>query len=89
MSLESVENAVVLAALTFIDISGALIGAAISIAIIIIIALSSKHIIARIPLDKLRLISGILLAITATPLIIYSSGLAYPQWLLWIIPPLG
>jgi hypothetical protein len=53
-----VENAVVLAALTFIDISGALIGAAISIAIIIIIALSSKHIIARIPLDKLRLISG-------------------------------
>ena len=53
VSLESVENATVLAALTFIDISGALIGAAISIAIIIIIAVSSKHIIARIPLDKL------------------------------------
>ena len=89
VSLESVENATVLAALTFIDISGALIGAAISIAMIIIIAVSSKHIIARIPLDKLRLISGILLAITATPLIIYSSGLSAPQWLHWIIPPLG
>jgi uncharacterized membrane protein len=89
VSLESVENATVLAALTFIDISGALIGAAISIAIIIIIAVSSKHIIARMPLDKLRLISGILLAITATPLIIYSSGVASPQWLHWIIPPLG
>ena len=58
VSLESVENATVLAALTFIDISGALVGAAISNAIIIIIAVSSKHIISRIPLDKLRLISG-------------------------------
>jgi uncharacterized membrane protein len=89
VSLESVENATVLAALTFIDISGALVGAAISITVIIIIASSSKHIIARIPLDKLRLISGILLTITATPLIIYSSGLSAPQWLHWIIPPLG
>jgi uncharacterized membrane protein len=88
VSLESVENATVLAALTFIDISGALIGVAISIAMIIIIAVRSKHIIARIPLDKLRLISGILLTITATPLIIYSSGLSAPQWLHWIIPPL-
>lgn len=83
------ENATVLAALTFVDISGALVGAAISITMIIIIAVSSKHIIARIPLDKLRLISGILLTITATPLIIYSSGLSAPQWLHWIIPPLG
>jgi len=83
------ENATVLAALTFIDISGALVGAAISIAIIIIIAVSSKHIIARIPQDKLRLISGILLVITTTPLIIYSSGVASPHWLHWIIPPLG
>ena len=70
-------------------ISGALIGAAISIGVFIVIAVNSKHILARIPLDKLRLISGILLAITATPLIIYSSGVASPQWLYWIIPPLG
>ena len=83
------ENATALAALTFIDISGALIGAAISIAVFIVIAVKSKHILARVPLDKLGLISGILLAITATPLLIYSSGLAAPAWLHWIIPPLG
>lgn len=88
VSLESVENATALAALTFIDISGALIGAAISITVFIVIALNSKHIFARIPLGKLKLISGTLLAITATPLIIYSSGLYAPQWLHWIIPPL-
>ncbi|MFZ0895058.1 MAG: hypothetical protein WAZ77_11190 [Candidatus Nitrosopolaris sp.] len=82
VSLYSVENATVLAALTFIDITGALIRAAIFIAMINIIAVNSKHILARIPLDKLRLISG-------TLLIIYSSGLAAPQWLHWIIPPLG
>ena len=46
-------------------ISGALIRAAISIGVFIVIAVNSKHILARIPLDKLRLISGILLAITA------------------------
>jgi len=84
-----VENATVLTALTFIDINGALIGAAISIAMIIIIVVSSKHIVPRIPPDKLGLISGTLLAITATPLIIYSSGIYAPQWLHWIIPPLG
>ena len=89
VSFESVENATALAALTFIDISGALIGAAISIAVFILIAVDSKHILASIPLDKLRLNSGILLVITATPLIIYASGLAYPQWLHWIIPPFG
>jgi molybdate/tungstate transport system permease protein len=43
-----------LAALTFIDISGALIGAAISIAVLIVIAVKSKHILATIPLDKLQ-----------------------------------
>jgi uncharacterized membrane protein len=88
VSLESVENATALAALTFIDISGALIGAAISVAVFIVIAVNSKHILVRIPLDKLKLISGTLLTITATPLLIYSSGLAAPTWLHWIIPPL-
>ena len=58
--MESVENATVLAALTFMDICGALIGAAISTSIIILITVSSKYIIARIPLNKLRLISGTL-----------------------------
>jgi putative Ca2+/H+ antiporter (TMEM165/GDT1 family) len=77
ISLESVENTTVLAALTFIDISGALIGAFIS-----------KRFLTRIPLKKLRLISGILLTITATPLIIYSADIHTPDWLHWIIPPL-
>ena len=88
VSLESVENATALAALTFIDISGALIGAAVSIAVFVAIAISSRHFIRKIPLTKLRLISGILLALTATPLIIYSSDIGAPVWLHWIIPPL-
>jgi uncharacterized membrane protein len=88
VSLESVENATVLAALTFIDISGAMIGAAISISVYIALALYSKHFLTRIPLRKLRLIGGILLTITATPLIVYSVGLPAPDWLHWIIPPL-
>ena len=88
VSLESVENATVLAALTLIDMSGALIGAIISIAAYIILAVNSKRFLARIPLRKLRLISGILLTITATPLLIYSTGLSTPHWLQWVIPPL-
>jgi hypothetical protein len=40
VSLESVENATVLAALTFIDISGALIGAFISISTYVVLALT-------------------------------------------------
>ena len=70
VSLESVENATVLAAFTFIDMSGALIGAFISIAAYIIFVVNSKQFLTRIPLTKLRLLSGILLTITATPLII-------------------
>ena len=81
VSLESVENATVLAALTFIDISGALIGAVISITTYIALAVNSKQFLTRIPLRKLRLISGILLTITATPLIIYSVGVPTPDWL--------
>jgi uncharacterized membrane protein len=88
VSLESVENAVVLAALTFVDISGALIGAFVSISAYIILAINSKRFLTRIPLKKLRLIAAILLTITATPLIIYSTGLSTPDWLHWIIPPL-
>ena len=88
VSLESVENAAVLAALTFIDISGALIGAFISISTYVALAIYSKRFLTRIPLKKLRLIAGILLIVTATPLIIYSIGLPAPDWLHWIIPPL-
>jgi uncharacterized membrane protein len=88
VSLESVENATVLAALTFIDISGALIGAFISISTYVVLAINSKRFLTRIPLKKLRLIAAILLTITATPLIIYSFAIHTPDWLHWIIPPL-
>ena len=88
VSLESVENATVLAALTFIDFSGALIGALISISTYVALAINSKRILTRIPLKKLRLIAAILLTITATPLIIYSAAIHTPDWLHWIIPPL-
>ena len=88
VSLESVENATVLAALTFIDISGALIGAFISISTYIALAINSKRFLTTIPLKKLRLVAAILLTITATPLIIYSTGTHTPDWLHWVIPPL-
>lgn len=88
VSLESVENATVLAALAFIDISGALMGAFISISTYVALAINSKRFLTRIPLKKLRLIAAILLTITATPLIIYSADIHTPDWLHWIIPPL-
>ena len=49
VSLESVENATVLAALTFIDMSGALIGAIISIAAYIILAVNSLQVASLCP----------------------------------------
>ena len=88
VSLESVENAAALAALTFIDISGAFVGAAISVSVFVALALASRRLMSRIPLAKLRLIAGCLLALTATPLLIYSLGLPAPDWLQWIIPRL-
>lgn len=88
VSLESVENATVLGALTFIDASGALIGAFISISTYVALAINSKRFLTRIPLKKLRLIAAILLTITATPLIIYSANIHTPDWLHWIIAPL-
>lgn len=88
VGLESVENATALAALTFVDVSGALVGAAISISVFAVIVLSSKHLLARIPLKKLKLISGSLLLLTATPLLVYSLGISAPSWFYWIIPPL-
>ncbi len=88
VSLESIENSSALASLTFVDISGALVGAFCAIGIFIILALR-RGFLERIPVAKLRLVSGILLAITATPLIFYSLGLPAPDWMRWIIPPLG
>jgi uncharacterized membrane protein len=88
VSLESIENSSALAALTFVDISGALAGALVSVALFVVLAIKTKSIMSKMPVKRLRLISGILLAITAIPLIIYSSGLPSPEWMHWIIPPL-
>jgi hypothetical protein len=88
VSLESIENSSALAALTFVDISGALAGALTSVALFVGLAIKTKSTTSKMPVKKLRLISGILLAITATPLIIYSSGLPSPEWMHWTIPPL-
>ena len=88
VNLESIENATVLAALTFIDIGGALIGAVISFSVYIAPAVNSKRFLSEIPLKKPTLIAAILLTITATPLIIYSTGLTSQIWLHWLIPPL-
>ena len=86
--LESVENSSALAALTFVDISGALVGAFVAVAFFLLLAIKSK-VFGKIPVMKLRSISGILLAITGIPLIIYGIGLPAPEWVHWIIPPLG
>src|SRR5215813_12847030 len=80
VSLESVENATVLAALTFI-VSGALIGAFISISTYVALAINSKRFITRVTRKKLRVIAAILLTIAATPLIIYSAAIHTPDWL--------
>ncbi len=42
VSMESIENSLVLAALTFVDISGAIIGAVISIVLFILLAMRVK-----------------------------------------------
>lgn len=88
VSLESVENAAALAALTFVDLTGAFAGAAISVSVFLGLAIFSRKFMSKIPLRTLRFISGCLLALTATPLLIYSLGLAAPIWLQWIIPPI-
>jgi len=86
--LEAVENSAALAALTFVDMTSAIVGVMVAVAILVSLALKSS-IFDRISISKLRLISGTLLAITAVPLILYGIGLSTPDWLHWIIPPLG
>ena len=89
VTLESIENSSALAALTFVDIHGALVGTIIAVALFVILAVKSKRTFSKIPISKIRLISGILLALTAIPLILYSFGLGASSWMHWIIPPLG
>jgi uncharacterized membrane protein len=89
VSIESIENSSALAALAFVDISGALAGALISIALFVVLTVKTKSVMNKMPIKKLRQISGILLAITATLLIIYSIGLPSLEWMHWVITPIG
>ena len=85
--LEAVENSVALATFSLIDMTSAISGAILAIGLII--GLLYIGIIKKIPLRITRLVSGILLAITGIPLIIYGLDIPYPEIMHWLIPPLS
>ena len=85
--LEAVENSAALATFSLIDMASAISGAILAIGLII--GLLYLGIIKRIPLKITRLVSGILLALTGIPLIIYGLGIPYPEIMHWLIPPLS
>lgn len=85
--LEAIENSVALATFSLIDMISAVSGAVIAIGLII--GLLYLGIIKRIPLKLTRLVSGILLALTGIPLIIYGLDIPYPELMHWLIPPLS
>lgn len=85
--IEAVENSVALAAFSLIEITSALLGAAVAIGIIV--SLMWIGLIKRIPLKPTRLVAGLLLALTGIPLIIYGLDVPAPDALYWLIPPLN
>ena len=85
--LEAVENSVALATFSLIDMTSAISGAILAIGLII--GPMYIGIIKNIPLRITRLVSGILLAITGIPLIIYGLDIQYPEIMHWLIPPLS
>ncbi|HXG74313.1 MAG TPA: hypothetical protein VNK44_05810 [Candidatus Nitrosotenuis sp.] len=85
--LEAVENSVALAAFSLVDMAGAISGAGLAIAIVIM--LLWVGIIKKIPLKLTRFVAGALLALTGIPLIIYGLDLPYPEMMHWLIPPLS
>lgn len=85
--LEAIENSVALATFSLIEMASALSGAMLAIGVII--GLLYLGIIKRIPLKITRLVSGILLALTGIPLIIYGLDIPYPEIMHWLIPPLS
>lgn len=85
--LEAVENSAALATFSLIDMTSAISGAILAIGVII--GLLYLGIIKRIPLKITRLVSGVLLALTGIPLIIYGIGIPYPEIMHWLIPPLS
>ncbi|MEO9310424.1 MAG: hypothetical protein ABI337_09075 [Nitrososphaera sp.] len=85
--LEAIENSVALATFSLIDISNAIAGAGVAIAMVI--GLLYVGIIKRIPLKLTRFVAGTLLTLSGIPLIIYGLDIPYPQIMHWLIPPLS
>lgn len=85
--LEAIENSVALATFSLIEMASAIFGAILAIGLIV--GLLYLGIIKRIPLKMTRLVSGILLALTGIPLIIYGLDIPYPEIMRWLIPPLS
>ncbi len=84
--IEAVENSVALATFSLIEITSALTGFVVAIGLII--GLLRSGIIKKVPIRITRLIAGILLTVTAIPLIIYGLNIPAPEVLHWLIPPL-
>ncbi len=85
--LEAIENSVALATFSLIEMASAISGAILAIGLIV--GLLYLGIIKKIPLRITRLVSGILLALTGIPLIIYGLDIPYPEIMHWLIPPLS
>ena len=85
--LEAIENSVALATFSLIEMVSAISGAILAIGLIV--GLLYLGIIKKIPLKVTRLVSGILLALTGIPLIIYGLDIPYPEIMRWLIPPLS
>jgi uncharacterized membrane protein len=85
--LEAIENSVALATFSLIEMASAISGAILAIGLII--GLLYLGIIKKIPLKITRLVSGILLALTGIPLIIYGLDIPYPEIMRGLIPPLS
>lgn len=84
--LEAIENSIALATFSLIEMMSAVSGAMVAIGLIV--GLLWIGIIKRIPLRLTRFVSGILLALTGIPLIIYGLDIPYPAIIEWLIPPL-
>jgi uncharacterized membrane protein len=85
--LEAIENSVALATFSLIEMVSAISGAILAIGLIV--GLLYLGIIKKIPLKITRLVSGILLALTGIPLIIYGLDIPYPEIMRGLIPPLS
>lgn len=84
--IEAVENSVALATFSLIEMTSALAGFVVAIALIIVLLRSG--VVKKVPIRITRLVAGILLTGTAIPLIIYGLNIPAPEVLHWLIPPL-